>query len=129
MNTGDEVKVHPLGNTLLRTPETFERYNDKPAHDAKECFICKADGQVFGGWVLIENDFPYDAVAEKHMLLAPIRHFPLEGQMTREETADLFAVKRFLNGSKEYDAVMENLDRGRTFMPHYHLHVIRWKRV
>ncbi len=125
--------IHPLGNTRLRTPETWERYNN-PARakpKAGDCFICEApsvEGFDWTHWRIIANDYPYDAVAEKHMMLVPRRHVEESHWLDEDEAHNLRAVKTLLASEGIYDAMIENLPRGRTFMPHYHLHLIQWKR-
>jgi len=122
--------VHPLGNTLLRTPATFAAYHGNPKREAEECFIC--DGEITlitEDWGILVNDFPYDAVAEKHFLIVPVRHFSEEWDMTSKERASLKVAKDYLEQYNEFDCVIENLARGRTFFPHFHLHLIKWIRA
>lgn len=96
------------------------------------CFICHgADDLMLNStlWKLNINDFPYDAVAEIHLLLSPVRHAATAADLTIEEKADLERIKEMLGAENIFDTVIENLARGRTFFPHYHLHLIQWKRV
>lgn len=123
--------LHPLGNTLLRTPEMFAQYHDNPKRKAKECFICNSEsiGSESLLWRVVKNDFPYDAVASVHVMLTPIRHVGTYKELTLEEKEDLEVFKQTLEDAGHFDAIIENLTRGRTFMPHYHLHLIQWKRA
>lgn len=133
MNRNMET-LHPLGNTLLRTPETFARYHDNPAravdNTKKNCFICAAPPiRIFPYWKVIPNDFPYDAVSSEHVLLVPLRHTPNDVCLSAEEFAALDIIRRVLNKEGVYDAVVENLARGRTVPGHFHYHLIQWLRA
>lgn len=128
MNDADSL--HPLGNTLLRTPETFAKYHDNPKREAKECFICKAKAIAqWKYWKIIENNFPYDAVAKVHLMLVPKSHSSDLLDLSWHEKNELEDLKDFFSRNDEFDCIIENLARGRTFMPHYHLHLIQWKRL
>lgn len=123
-------KLHPLGNTLLRTAATFARYHNNPKRHALECFMCRVTGhRSYRYWRVIANEFPYDAVAEDHMLLVPRRHIANREDLSTWEKKDLDNIMRDLDKIKLWDAVMENTARGRTQHQHYHLHLLKWKRA
>lgn len=125
-------EVHPLGNTLLRSAETFGKYHDHPKREAEACFICEQsmkDFEEFDLWKVTANEFPYDAVAKEHFMLSPVRHVGTFEELTVSERVQLNQIREFIEVDGFFDAIIENLARGRTFMPHYHLHLIQWKRV
>lgn len=106
----------------------FVRYENKAKHE--ECFFCSSPAvRDFRLWKLIENEFPYDAVAEKHYLLAPKRHFASVDDMNQYERHELQEIRDQLESEKEFDCILENLARGRTVPDHYHLHLIQWQRA
>lgn len=126
--------LHPLGDTLLRSAQTYHRYHDNPKRKldaSSSCFICTATPLILNAkhWRLIHNDFPYDAVATLHLMLVPVRHIATASELSTDEQAELQTIKALLDHEGNFDAVIENLARGRTYLPHYHLHVLQWKRV
>lgn len=124
------AKIKQLGNTLLRTPETFEKYHNNPKRESATCFICDAESLwTYEYWKLIRNDFPYDAVAETHHMLVPLRHFPTNAEMNNGEARELGEILRMKDEGGNYDALIENFAGGRTFKSHYHIHLLKWKRV
>lgn len=117
-------------NTILRTPETYAAYHNHPGRTAEKCFICDAPVvRNFWLWKIIKNDFPYDKAASEHMMLVPKRHIAQGREIHSAERLELDHIKDEFNLLDTYDCVIENLAAGRTFMPHYHLHLIKWKRV
>lgn len=125
-------ELHPLGNTLLRTPETFEKYHNNPKRESDDCFICDQPTLGFYDydlWKLTMNEFPYDAVAQEHLLLSPVRHVGLYTELTVSERVQLEEIKEELSEQGVFDTMIENLTRGRTFLAHYHVHIVQWKRV
>jgi diadenosine tetraphosphate (Ap4A) HIT family hydrolase len=118
-------------NTLLRTPETWARYQ----HAEKEegCFICNrlktAPIREFEYFAIIENKFPYDAVAEVHHMLVPKRHGATRDRCTGDEAQEMWAIGRELDEEGFYDSKVENFAVAQSQPSHYHLHLVRWKRV
>lgn len=129
--TDDTNPLRTMGNTLLRSAETFKTYHDNPKRDPSlECFICSAaPSRIFPYWKIIKNDFPYDAVASIHEMLVPIRHVARDTGLSAEEFAALDIIKRVLNKERTHDAIIENLDRGRTVPGHFHYHLMQWIRA
>ncbi len=114
--------------TLLRTLETHERYNQ--ADLTGPCFICKAGLQrQYQYWHMVDNEFPYDEIAQEHRLLVPKRHIGTREELTPEERGELEIIKKEFDTLARFDAIFENFKVGRTFLPHYHLHLLKWKRV
>lgn len=124
------TEVHPLGNTALRTPETFAKYHDNPKRVSDDCFICRSVPiRSFDRWCIIDNEFPYDAVAVAHRMLVPKRHVPGHMLLTLEESRELELVMAILDKEGDYDALVQNMARGRTFPQHLHLHLLQWIRI
>ncbi len=116
--------------TLLRTPQTWESYCQwRKGQDKDKCFFCSALGGDIGGWNIIPNDYPYDAVTERHDLLFPSSHTSsMEelGHVAQEKLDEMIAK---LNKEGEYDAVIQNFANAQTVPGHFHVHLVRWKRV
>lgn len=80
-------------------------------------------------WFIVNNEFPYDKVATTHHLLVPFRVFQDDWEMTHAEREELMGLKRSFAGSKEYDAMQENIAHRRSVPRHYHLHLIKYKNI
>ena len=110
----------------LRTPQLQQKYHDylstlKP----NECGLCNTKPlREYTHWLLIENDFPYDKLAEKHLMLVSKRHV-VEQDFTPEEQEELRLIKHELIISPEFDMVIEITEPHKTIPPHFHLHIIK----
>ncbi len=82
----------------------------------------------FKHWLLIENEFPYDAIATQNHLLFTRRVIPFKWEaLSKEERKELESLKSgYL--AEHYDAVWENLPKGQTVPGHFHLQVLTLKR-
>ncbi len=82
----------------------------------------------FNHWVIIDNQFPYDAVATTTHMLATKREIPFSWELlTSEEREEFEQIKKdYL--TKNYDAIWENLPKGQTMPGHFHLNLIILKR-
>lgn len=78
----------------------------------------------FEHWAIIENDFPYDAIASTNHLLFTKREIPFDWDLlNQEELKELNKIrKEYLN--KNYEVVWENLPKGQTVPVHFHLHLL-----
>lgn len=113
--------------TLLRTPETQKAYEEHMKLGTTDCFMCKEEGITFGNeWKIIPNQFPYDAIAEKHDLLVLTNH--TIGTYSDASYA-LSMMKELLFKIQGYDAIIENAPANRSVPGHYHLHLIKYKTV
>lgn len=124
-----------LTTTFLRSHETESRYLEqrkRRVHDPKNNppFEPRIDNAIreFDHWFIIENDFPYDAIATTHHLLFTKRKVAFEWDLlTQEEREELeYLKKEFFNN--EYDVFYENLPKGQTLRSHFHLHLLILKR-
>ncbi len=83
----------------------------------------------FKYWLIIENEFPYDAIAELHHMLVPKRSVAFDWDLlSREELEEYnFIRKEYL--PELYELIWENLPKNRTIPEHFHVHLLRLKRT
>ncbi len=124
-----------ITRTFVRTKETMDLYIKKiieredksipvnPFLDWKQNFI-----KEFEHWVIIPNEFPYDAIATVNHMIATKREVPFDWRLlTPEEEKEIEYLKEtYLN--ENYDVVWENLPKGQTIPGHFHLHLLVLKR-
>jgi diadenosine tetraphosphate (Ap4A) HIT family hydrolase len=117
--------------SILRSNEVNEMYRaykaampaDAPHfYDWKDRVV-----QEFDNWVLINNAFPFDKIADKHHLLIPRRVFAHLYEANTEELRELDEIKAKL--APDYDFVMENFPRNRSVATHFHLHFVVLKQA
>ena len=112
----------------LRTPETNAKYQDAEKNGINNsCFFCDITRQViikeFEHFRLIENGFPYDAIAEVSHILYPKRHIK-ENEYTQEEINELNNIKTGYLQNADYNYLMQGITR--TSIPaHVHYHGIK----
>lgn len=108
----------------FRSPETaaaYRDFRDSGAMDT-ECPLCNGVAvEQFTHWRVMENRFPYDRIAEKHMILLPERHVT-EMQLTPEEREELIVIKA--GYAQQYDYILEVATRSKSIPHHFHLHLI-----
>jgi len=82
----------------------------------------------FTHWVIVDNQFPYDAVATTTHMLATKRKVAFDWQLlTEDERSEFEQIKKeYL--SEHYDAIWENLPKGQTVPGHFHLNLLILKR-
>lgn len=113
--------------TLLRTPETQKAYEKQMQTKKSTCFMCDYKAPLIRGyWKLVPNEFPYDAIAEKHDMLV---YHTCESEASEEAIMELKLMKDVLFLVGGYDAIIENAPVNRTVPQHYHLHLIKYKTV
>lgn len=78
-------------------------------------------------WILVQNEFPYDKIADNHCLLVPLRQFAEDEDMYGTERSELFRIKEEFKQTKDFDAVFENVKHNRTVPDVYHLHALKFK--
>jgi len=90
--------------------------------------MCEAETiKEFTHWRIIENKYPYDAVAQTHHMLLPTRHC-LESELTAEEIKELLEVKLSALDTT-YTFIFEALPREKSVPGHHHLHLLKTKKV
>ena len=68
----------------MRSKETMQRYREwskenKGYHDKNPLqHLMDKPIKRFEHWLIIENEFPYDAIAETHHMLVPKRELPFD---------------------------------------------------
>jgi len=82
----------------------------------------------FTHWYIIENNFPYDRVADVHHMLVPYRVFGALGAATAEELEEYEKILDTLEHEQFYDSLQLNFTKDRSVCAHYHVHLIVWKR-
>jgi galactose-1-phosphate uridylyltransferase len=109
-----------------RSPATQQKYEEwKKMHaDTAEPFGDWRSRCVreFEHWILIENLFPFDAIASKSHMLVPRRFFAEYGEMTDAEKKELEQIRKELES--DYDLLMENFAAHRSVKNHFHLHFL-----
>jgi len=117
--------------TYLRTDKTWDAYQTAPKRH-NGCFLCDGDDlniiREFIDWYIVENQYPYDAVAETHHMLVPRRHVKHEDSLTHNERKSLEIILKQLDEETYYDCVCRNFTVGQSHKPHLHYHLIVWKR-
>lgn len=118
-------------NTYLRSDATWDAYQKEPLRGADECFLCAPENltivKVFQYWLIVENQYPYDNVAEVHHMLVPIRHFARERDADRAESSEALEILQNLEEDSEYDCILKNYPKGQSHRSHFHYHLITWK--
>ena len=78
-------------------------------------------------WFIAANEFPYDMIAETHHLLVPHRVFAEAWEMTIPEIVELNKIKERVG--MDYDSINENTHKRRSVGRHYHLHLLKYKKL
>lgn len=114
--------------TYLRTTETWERYVEGKKRE--DCFICAGDLMVteWEHWVIVENAYPYDAVADTHVLLCPRRHVSREEDLQHQEFRELQVILRHIEKAGYFDFIGKNFPVAQSQPAHLHYHLFHWKR-
>lgn len=114
--------------TLLRTPAMWEKLEKRKKElDGKElngkCGLCEElRGVDNGGYQIafVNNQYGYDAVAEKHDLLVDTEH---------SEVMENIEYRSLMNKFPGYDCIMINYPDAQSVQGHTHVHLIKWKRI
>ena len=132
--------MQKITGTKVRTPEMMRKYyevsNERKAAKSKGEFIPHPFANIldkniisFNYWVIINNDFPYDAIANVSHMILPKRKFSFDWKlMNAVERAELDQLKQNGYISKNYDVIWENLPIGQTIPGRFHLHLLKLKR-
>lgn len=62
-------------------------------------------------------------------MLVPVRHIARYQELFDEEKKELEMIKSELDYENHFDAMFENFTAGRTFLDHFHIHLLKWKRI
>ncbi|MCX6755866.1 MAG: hypothetical protein NTX85_00805 [Candidatus Nomurabacteria bacterium] len=121
--------------TFLRTDETMEKYM-RISSERKELghkvdhFLRWQENLVkeFDNWVIVTNEFPYDAVASTSHMIATKREVGFDWALLSTEEREEYELIKKTYLAEHYDAIWENLPRGSTVAHHFHVHLIVLKR-
>ncbi len=120
--------------TFVRTKKTMEKYLkavEQFRRGEKKPFDGEFENPIaeFKHWVIIKNAFPYDSFAEVHHLIFTKRKVDFNwDKLTDEEIQELNEIKKTY-ASEHYDAIWENLPKAQSAPGHFHLHLLKLKRV
>lgn len=120
--------------TYTRSKEMMQQYLDAPQKDPSHCPFTEAkegDGIIlkqFDYWLIMDNLFPYDAIAEVNHMIFPKRKVAFDWDLlSQEERNELEELKKTYI-SEHYDVLYENLPSGQTKPGYFHLHLLKLKR-
>jgi hypothetical protein len=109
----------------LRTETTQKAYEDKLATLPEGCIMCsKVEQERYGMWSIVQNDYKYDVIAEKHDMLVVHRHIKEVDQLSVQEIVELANIISWYKD--EYDSVLLNMERGRSIPGHLHFHLLKY---
>jgi len=109
-----------MRKTKLRSEETFTKYSSAPKKEG--CVLCSIKPiRLFTLWKIIPNEYPYDAIADKHDMLVPIRH---TNELDIDETLEFEQIVKDLIEEGEYEAIMKNFPKNMTVPAHTHSHLL-----
>lgn len=129
------MTTQKMTGTCTRSPETMQKYfemNEKRKADPQAFppfdVYTKPVIKEFERWFIVDNDFPYDAIATVNHMIFTKREVPFRWELlSNEERAEYEEIKRTYI-SDNYDVVYENLPSGQTKSGHFHLHLLVLKR-
>lgn len=115
-------------NDVLRSKEILEKYKKRKEEDGalEMDLLSLKPVRPFHFWLLVENEYPYDKIAEKHHLLVPRENVSDYHQLSWGAKQELTDVRRWANGMR-YDVLMENMSHRRTIKQQFHMHLIKYK--
>lgn len=121
--------------TFLRSPETMAKYmkiSDERHASGQSVnpFVYLQEKPIkdFKYWVILENEFPYDAIATVSHMISPKREVFFDWALLTKEELDEFNELKSTYIKENYDVLWENLPSGQTIKAHFHLHLIVLKR-
>ena len=116
-----------------RTAETEKKYQEfkkqKVAEIGRSDHLHLPDETVvreFTHWLIIENRFPYDAMASVNHLLVPKRTFSDYYKADEAEREEYHKIIQELAAEDYYHALVENFPKSRSVTRHNHVHLVRW---
>jgi len=92
--------------------------------------MCEAPAiKEFEHWKIIENEYPYDAVAKVSHMLVPKRHVHAHVFLNTIERNELECDVTVEIIGDDYDAMQWNTPKAQTHPSHYHIHLLTFRRV
>lgn len=87
------------------------------------CKLCEKEVlSSFTYWKILENDFPYDKIADIHHMIVPIRHVT-EPELSQDELNEFVQIKKDILHNK-YEFIIEATHLKKSIPEHFHLHLI-----
>jgi len=108
----------------FRTDEMNRKYKEYQESGGLSgaCVLCEREPiEVFMYWKIIQNEFPYDTIAEIHEMIVPLRHVT-ESYLTQEEQDEFKIIKE--SRLQQYNYIMEATMKRKSIPAHFHLHLI-----
>ena len=125
--------------TYLRSKETMKKYikvfeeRKQPGKSHNPFEYAKQHPELilheFNHWLIINNDFPYDAIADTNHIIFPKRSVPFDWRLLHKEELDEFQILRETFLTDHYDVIHENLPSGQTQPGYFHLLLLKLKRT
>lgn len=113
--------------STLRSKEVEDKYTNYKKNKTEDCAICRLEPlHSFKYWKIIENEYPYDLIAEKHHMIASFRHVDENG-LSIEEKEELSEIKNDFLAKGKYNFLFEAIGNTKTIPAHFHLHLIELK--
>jgi hypothetical protein len=108
----------------LRTQEIQEKYRKHmELNRGGPCPLCEAKAlKEFQYWKIINNEFPYDRIAQVHHMIIPLRH--VEEQHLNDEEVDEYLRIKNEYLFAEYECIIEASGTMKSIPEHHHLHLI-----
>lgn len=115
-----------MRRTKLRSDDTHERYVNAQKNPN---FFEDAETLVdFKYWRVINNEYPYDAIATTHHMLIPKREFQNEWDMNIEEITEMHSIKRY-HVPYVYDVWWLNMPHSQSAPQRLHYHLLVLKEI
>lgn len=127
--------ANKVTRTFLRTEEMMNKYMaiseaKKISGEKVNVFSDWQKGLIkeFKNWVIIQNEFPYDAIAETSHMLSTKRVVAFDWALLTDEEIKEFNELKNTYLKENYEVIWENLPKGQTQPGHFHLHLLVLKR-
>lgn len=124
-----------ITRTFLRTDETMDKYikfmQSKSEDSSAGNNFDNEDERIvkeFKYWRIIENKFPYDAIATISHMIIPKRSVSFDWKLLNKEEEQELEELQDTYMNDHYDVIWENLAKGRTIPGRFHLHLLVLKR-
>ncbi len=121
-----------ITRTFLRSEEMMTKYMQVMKEREEKGVIYNPFKEKplkeFNHWVIIDNIFPYDAVATTTHMLATKREVLFDWSLLNNEEKNEFEEIKKNYLANHYDVIWENLPKGQTIPGHFHLNLLVLKR-
>lgn len=123
--------MEKFSDDVLRSEDLAKRYKIRKKEEGARQLDLRSLKMVwtFKYWLVVENEFPYDKIAERHHILVP--RFEVQEyiwKLNAESQKELTEIRKWAEGMG-YDVLMENLPRNRTIKGQFHMHLLRYRNI